>query len=351
MKRVLILFLLVGISHFAWSQVTSCAQTLRLAQSIYEQGRLHELEDIINKGLVQQDCDQQTKVSLIKLLTQAYIYLEEPEKANKSMLQLLETDHYFAVNTEIDPAEFIALYRTFRTRPIYRIGAMLGANASQPNVVYSETAAQLADGSKYSYGISLLFGAAADVPFNNPDMTLHADLLFMQKKFSVTQIRDRGFSEEGVALFNELQGSESQSWLSLPVTFQYRLADKKYNPYVAGGASFDYLLSDELNGQVLRTGETSIQEARYDFINNRSKINASAIIAAGVKVAMGTGYFVAEVRYSYGITSVNSTESAFANEKANWLLPYADPVFKVSSLALSGSYIFNVFKPKKMNVK
>lgn len=353
MKKILFFGLLVIIASESWAQQSSCAQTLRLATSTYEQGRLHELEGILANCLQNTvtGFTKEERVAAYKLLTQAYIYLEEPVKADDAMLKLLQTDHYFEVNKEVDPAEFVALYKTFRTRPIYRIGAKLGANASQPNVVYSETAAELSEGSKYSYGIGLLFGASADVPLSNEDMTLHGELLYIQKKFEVTQIRDRGLSEEGVPLTNELQGVESQSWISLPLTFEYRLADKKYNPYVAGGFALDYLISDELNGQVIRTGENLIQESSYDFISNRKKFNASALLAAGIKVAMGGGYFVAEVRYSYGLTSVNDTEAAFANEKANWLLPYADPVFKVSSLMVSGAYVFNMFKPKKKRIK
>jgi len=73
MKRFLFLIGFSVLSIHAFSQTTNCAQTLRLAQSVYDQGRLYELEDIISKGLMGGDCDQQTKVSLYKLLTLAYI--------------------------------------------------------------------------------------------------------------------------------------------------------------------------------------------------------------------------------------------------------------------------------------
>ncbi|HRG80017.1 MAG TPA: hypothetical protein PL167_10425, partial [Cyclobacteriaceae bacterium] len=78
MRRILIPICFTFLSIQAFAQATNCAQTLRLAQSVYDQGRLHELEDIITKGLAVGDCDQQTKVNLYKLLTLAYIYLEEP---------------------------------------------------------------------------------------------------------------------------------------------------------------------------------------------------------------------------------------------------------------------------------
>jgi len=95
------------------AQTTSCAQTIRLATSVYEQGRLHELPDLL-KNCLNSGFTQQERVTAYKLLTLSYIYLEEPEKADESMLKLLETNPYFEINAAVDPAEFIALYNTFR---------------------------------------------------------------------------------------------------------------------------------------------------------------------------------------------------------------------------------------------
>ena len=133
MKKLLssILFLFLSVSSYA--QLTSGAQTLRLARATYEQGRLHEIPSILEGFLPK--FNKQEKVEAYKLLTLSYIYLEEPEKADDAMLKLLQTDHYFEINLKDDPAEFIALYRTFRTKPIYRIGGKIGINGTRPNVV------------------------------------------------------------------------------------------------------------------------------------------------------------------------------------------------------------------------
>src|SRR5258706_9043491 len=88
-----------------FGQLQSGAQTLRLAQSIYEQGRLHELPELINKNL--DAFSKSEKVTGYRLLTLAYIYLEEPEKADETLLKLIQTDPYFKPNPGVDPAEFI----------------------------------------------------------------------------------------------------------------------------------------------------------------------------------------------------------------------------------------------------
>ncbi len=354
MKKLYLLALIIFVAAKSFAQTSSCAQTIRLAQSIYDQGRLHELEDIISKQLSKQECSQGERVSLLKVLTLSYIYLEEPELADKKMLELLETDHYFEINPAVDPAEFVALYNTFRTKPIYRIGAKLGVNASRPNVTNSVTSVEFAPDSEFKYAFAILFGGAVDVPIhfnkkNDDKFTLHGELLYWQKKFEIDVKVDRGFSDDipPKPLGNSLQGFETQNWLSLPLSFEYKFLEKNFNPYVAGGVAIDYLLGGKLSTERLRDDVTSIQEATYDIKELRNPINVSALVAAGVKIKMGGGFFVAEVRYVHGLTNVNSSETVFDNQLEVWNQGYPDSIFKISSLAISGSYVINVFNPKK----
>lgn len=354
MKKLYTIFLLSIVSTGAFAQASSCAQSLRLAQSIYDQGRLHELEDIINKSLDNSNapCVQADRVSLLKLLTLTYIYLEEPEKADATMLKLLQTDNYFKINPAVDPAEFVALYNTFRTHEIYRIGAALGVNASQPNVVNTISAVNDAT-SKYKYAIGLQFGASADVPLRlgkikHYKLTLHGELLYTQHKFELEQKVSRGVIADNVELFQTLQGVESQNWLTMPISLQYKyLQNEKLNPYIAGGFSVGYLMGNgTLRSERFRDEAAAIPETSFDL--TREKINLSALIATGIKTKAGGGYVVLEVRYSHGLSRISSSETAFENEQATWGQYYADPVFKLSSLAIQGSYIINMFNPKKL---
>src|SRR5882672_2751878 len=148
MKKSLIVGFILIVFGEAVAQAPNCSQTLRLATSTYEQGRLHELPGLL-EGCIKSGFTEDQKVQAYKLLTLAYIYLEEPEKADASMLLLLETNTEFQINEAIDPAEFIALYKTFRTTPVYRIGGKGGTSVAQPNVASSDNANDA--GSKYKY--------------------------------------------------------------------------------------------------------------------------------------------------------------------------------------------------------
>lgn len=351
MKKSLFIYL-VFITSVAVAQTQdgpTPAQTLRLARATYEQGRLHEIPTQLHDKVISA-MNKQEKVEAYKILCLSYIYLEEPEKADESMLNILRTDPYFEINEAVDPAEFVALYRTFRTRPVYRIGAKLGVNASRPNVVETASAVELADGSQYNFLVGFQFGAAADLPLTN-NLTLHGDLLFQQKKFKLNLEVDRGVGEGNEELTNLFEGDETQTWISLPVTIEYKFLQKKFNPYVGGGVSLDYLLSAKITSQRSRENETSIEEKTYDFKPLRNNFNLSLVTVAGVKLRIAGGYFVAEARFIYGLSQVSSKDTSYKNTQYALEQGYADPVYKLTSVVVTGSYIQNIFNPKKLKRK
>jgi hypothetical protein len=350
MKRFLplIALLFLSFSIFAQTEPTP-AQKLRLARATYEQGRLHEIPAQLDDRVIP-GWSKSEKVEAYKILCLSYIYLEEPDKADEAMLNILRTDPYFEVNEAIDPAEFVALYRTFRTRPIYRIGAKLGVNASRPNVIESVSAVELAKGSEYKFLVGFQFGATADLPITKK-LTLHGDLLFQQKKFNLKLEVDRGVNEENEELTNSFEGDETQTWLSLPITVEYKFLEKKINPYVGAGVSIDYLLSSKITSQRARENETSIEEKSFDFKPQRNAFNISVAGVAGVKLRMAGGYFVAEARFIYGLTQVSTKETSYENTQYALEQGYADSVYKLTSVVVTGSYIQNIFNPKKLKRK
>lgn len=356
MKRLLVLGLFISLAAPSFGQ--TCAQTLRLARATYEQGRLHEIEKQLegclkspeNGGFSKEE--KQLRVDAYKILCLSYIYLEEPQKADEAMLNLKRTDPYYRPNPEVDPAEFVALYNSFREEPIYRYGFKLGGNFSRPNVKELITAVELEADSEYKSLFAIQLGFAFDYPiklFKQKSWTLHGDLLYQQNKFEIDQKEfplnpNSGESETQI---NQFEGTETHNRIALPITLEYKFLEKKYNPYVALGMSVDYLFSSSLVAQKLKTGSV-VPEKTEDLEPQREKINLSALAAAGIKLATGPGYIVFEVRYTHGLTNVSSPETALANQFLAFDYGYVDPVYTLSSISFSGSYIFNKHNPKKL---
>jgi len=345
MKKTLLLLSVLLSAGAARAQLTSCAQTLRLARSTYEQGRLHEVPELLERCLANGFSRQET-VEAYKLLCLSYIYLEEPAKADEAMLSLLRTDHYFEINESTDPAEFVALYKTYRTAPIYRIGGKLGANASQPNVVSYVPANDGA--SKYMYSIGFQASVTADVPLTEK-LTLNPELAFVLKNFDYenTSTYTEQISQQPRKFTTT--GKERQAWVSLPVMVQYRIAKNKFNPYLALGLSADYLLS--CTNEFRRTKEqaTSLEQQSIDIALERNKFNVSAVAAVGAKLKVSGGFVMTELRYTYGITKVNDKENIYTLfDKTFPTGGYVDGIFKVNSMSVTIGYVYNIFHPKKL---
>lgn len=356
MKRLYFFCFLIFISAKIFGQTATCPQTLRLARATYEQGRLHEIEsqlkDCLATGFTK---DQKAlKTEGYKILCLSYIYLEEAEKADEAMLNILRTDPYFQINEAVDPAEFVALYKTFRTLPIYRIGGKLGVSATLPNVTEKATASELESKSEYSPLIGIQFGISADKPINTR-LTIHAELLYSQKQFKFTHFFGRQQDYiTGEEYENVTNGIENQTWLSIPLSVEYKpLKNKskfneKFNPYVTGGIATDYLLAAKIKAEQLRDNQPAIQEKTYDVHDLRNSLNISGLVGIGAKIRVGGGYIRSEIRYLYGFINLSSQETAYEDQALTWEVTYADPVFKISSLEISAAYIQNVFNPKKL---
>lgn len=318
---------------------STCTQTLRSARATYDQGRLHELPALL-EGCIRHGFTQQEKVEAYKLLTLAYIYLEEPAKADQAMLDLLSTDHYFEINPATDPAEFVALYKTFRTKPIYRVGGRAGAVASMPNVI---EAVKANDGkSEYTARVGFHVNLALEIPLRN-NLTLNPELGYTQRSFGYTNtvtFTDTTFTTTAI---------EKQSWVSLPIVIQYEFKLRKLKPFISFGIQGDYLLGAKFIGNRTRKGYQFIEEKSFDLTDQREKLNLSIIAAGGMHFKLGGGVVVTEIRFLYGLSNINSTTSAFnVDSNLPFQYGYADSVYKLNSLSLTVGYLHNIFNPKKL---
>jgi opacity protein-like surface antigen len=307
---------------------------------VYDQGRLQELSGIV-QACIENGFTKQERVEAYKLLTLAYIYQEEPEKADESMLSLLRTDPYFEINETSDPAEFIALYRTFRTYPIYRAGMKLGVNLSFPGIKERVIAVEGANVS-YSPKINFQFGAAFEIPLTSR-IILAPEFNFQLKSFYFDLDKDLGGDLE-----NTTEGPEKQSWLSIPILVQYDLIpDSKFNPFVAVGISTDYLVASSISLNRVAVNAAASPQRAFDV--DRNSLNFGLLLSAGAKYKIGGGMLLAEIRYSHGLLEVSDRDRVFSNSILLFDYGYADSVFKVNTISATIGYVFNVFKPKKLN--
>lgn len=322
---------------------TTCAQTLRLARSVYENGRLHELEGLLEGCVKADQWTTQERVDAYKLLTLAYIYMEEPEKADAMMLSILQTDPEFRPNNNIDPAEFVALWSTFRTEPVYRLGVKFGANATQPNVHQYTPINEGTENYKYGYGFQA--GVSGEIAILHGMFVLNPELYFQSKAFKI----NNSFFEND----QTTSGSVAMKSISLPVSLQYALpfgqkadGSNKWTTYVGLGLATDFLLKVSTNLETGIVGQSSVKTASTEKIQYKS-FNFAPIISAGAKWKVKKAEIVTEVRFNYGASTIFNKQKIYDSQAEVFGNKFVHGPFSLNTLSVSAGYLLNKYIPRK----
>lgn len=352
MKRFyFLIILLVAGGTTAFSQATNCTQVLSLVRSTYEQGRLHELPALADACLNAADgkgFTKEQKREAYRYLTLAYIYLEEPEKADESMLKLLDTDHFYQVNQAIDPAEFIALFNKFRHDPLFRLGFKVGLNTTQPTALnYYNIGSAGAGIGKYGLkiGFQALFSFEKDI---TKRIVLAPELGYVVRTYKYSngslatsdQKPDSSVSTQNFAI--------SQSYLDLNGIVQYKFKNTiELQTYIGGGPGISYLLSSSNQATTVLGNGFTVTGSSVDDTKSYNKLIYSFTVVAGLKKKLGELYFTADARYQVGLGNVvNKSARTNAELGYDYQGQYND--YRMSNFMVNFGLIYPYFKPKKL---
>lgn len=342
MKRLLILLSFILIAQLGYSQ---CAQILRQGRTVYDEGRIHELPSLL-ASCIKSGFTNEERTEAYRLLILSYIYLDEPEKADDTMLELLKDNPEFQINPESDPAELINLYGTFRTKPIFMWGAKLDITYTFVNVLNSyATYDQNTTFGEYTPEIGIGGSLIVEKEFKDR-ITGRFEASLTTHKFTYTSTFLSTANEPNGIASPEL--IETQTWLGASVLGQYAiLKNSSWRPYVTLGPSVYYLMTDELSAETAVDGGEQATGTSLDLIEKemRSKLNLMVSAGIGIKKKFGTLYFIANARYSYGL--FNITEKHYDNELT---LKYGAALNDISTgvATLSVGILLPQFSPKKL---
>ena len=353
----LVLFCFISLER---SYAQSGTQALRLAQSIYEQGRLHELPGL--DGLKPEKIATYSKpeqVTAYRLLTLAHIYLEEPELADVSMLSLLDADHFFEPNASVEPAEFMGLYKTFRTKPVFNYGLRFGANATFPllNSVYYVSGASPGNG-KYTPKVGVNVGLVFEKEFfgNSKNKLLRrlvfAPEVYYSQRTSAYTNKDVFTNDSTNAPAADQVVTAKSSWLDINPVFQLKMNESnKFIPYVGLGPGVSYLLSASNTMVTTRAaGAGVVSGGAVPYTSSYRKLIPSVIVSAGVKYRFGEFYITAEARVQYFLmTAVKPSTRSVAASVYDY--GYVPSNYKPLNLNINIGFIFPYFNPIKLKRK
>ena len=325
-----------------------CNKSLDDAQEAYRLGRIEQVESSLLPCLNKNGFDREDQLEAYHLLVVVYLYANEDQKATDMMAALLRLNPEYRIKPT-DNAEFVELYKAFRTRPILLIGAQGGGNLTFASPIANFS---LSNSETQSFVYSALLGFQLGASLVLP-LGKRLDAVFRPEFVRYT------FSYSTLLFdYQELLFTERSLWIAFPILFRANFRDK-YNfnvlgikPFIEVGASFDYLLQASATAQredrVSENVQRSVTGADVLLTDARNPYNFSLIGGVGAEYKQGKGSFIVSLNFSYGLRNVVDPQRRFDNQVDIFKYGYIDQDHRLSFVGLYVGYLYPIYNPKKI---
>jgi len=358
MFRYIILtqFLVFVLIPQAFAQSLTCTQILNNAEDDFEAGRLISIPNQLSGCLQGDNFTREQEVRAHKLLTLVYLFIDDKESAEASMIDLLSADPGFTIDPNVDEAELIFLYNKFRTEPLFRIGLKAGINATLINATqtFNSFITDETSISSDNYTPQPAIHAALTFEYNfHSSFEAILAVSYALRSYEYSNTIPNNFNSASPEDFNvqnfQVGFVEDQTWLHIPAMIRYTYDRIKIQPYAYLGISFDYLLSAEMNTAEREGGQT-VNIQTPDLINNnqRNQLNYALIGGVGLKFPIRTDFLVFELGYRNGLTNIVDADNRFVDQSINFSLAHTDDNFGLDAVSASIGFVKSIYKPKKI---
>ena len=370
-------FLLFFLTFFVSAQTWT--QKLLIAERDYDAGRLVNIVDNISggfeKSLGNNGYTREEKIRAIKLITKVYIFMDNESKSDEYMIKLLRADKEHNLDPKVDPAELYDLYRKFRSQPIFRIGLRVGVNKSYPNIINTFGTGNTGIVSKIYNGVgespneaSVNGGSGTGFFINamaerylNWGLEVGLGLEFRNSQYSVDNyitygdsLQVNGIAEIAQFAVLSTMVTHQQSFFRVPLLLRYNFkydSDNSFVPYIAAGASYDYLLDAKyLDGN--RTGGT---EYKFDSdlslkdLDLIAKNNFSVFACLGLKMRVKTHFLTLEAKFNKALLNYINPNNRWSNNSlSTYDLAFVEDDFSLDMLSFSFGYTYSIYNPQKL---
>jgi hypothetical protein len=349
MNRYSLALIFLFVPLLLCAQEENCEQKLTRAANEFELGHFTGIQALL-KPCIDNFTAEQKKYAYL-LLVQAYLLLDDPIGAEEGYLKLLATDPEFVPDASLHPIELVYLSKKYTAAPIFSLFAKTGTNISTVAVIQDIDAhGYAALGENYS--IRPGFQAGVGVDWHALErFTVSSELNYQLTVFSKT--------EKSVFGKDELQVTERQTWLNVPLYIKYtHPLTKQYSVYGYTGYSMSLLVNDRasfaaFNKDAAPDDDNEIinKETELESVNMkpvRNTLNFGVIMGAGVRLKYKLNYLFADVRFAWGLKNVVKENNVFQNDEVGYQIPYVDDLFRLNHASINIGYVWPLYKPREL---
>jgi hypothetical protein len=334
-----------------WAQ-DDCTVKLNQAQKLYEEGKIEKIPALLSDCL-ESGFNKENKVAALRLLTLVYLFDDNTEMAEKNLVAMLGADPEYKVNPNVDPVEFIRLYKSFRTNPVFSLGAFIGNNTCNVRLIQVHTLNNYKNANTQykSNGMGFTIGVRAVYHISNK-MHLGFEPMYASYKFSFSENVTSNAADNGNQIIN---------YLELPLQLSYDFFKKgEFSFYGTGGAGYGKYMNGTID-----IAKTYPNKENADVTG--SSVNAEKTLkpymingnlGLGVRYHIPHGNIQLGVRYKFGINNIaNTTNRKMENLDENtkslnelyFKYDYAYDDISLSSYSILVGYNYEFFIHKKKN--
>jgi len=344
-------YILLMILLLSFSQITaqnnsdigrgkSCSEKLKMAQTAYDNGLLEQVPVLLHKCITKLNSTQ--RKNAYRLVILSYLFDNEYEKADEYMLKLLKFDPLF-VPFNYDPIEFVKLYDSYRTEPIYSLGGLGGMNIILPDFTDLYTTY---DSSDYNSKISVLPSYKVSLFFNK----YITDQIKLN--FTVNLIQNRYENIYKPFDFAQVTITNNLVYLGSAISGIYEFGNIKQSflkPYTRIGIQALSIVSAKVNAtrDYIDGSKPSVSNENISILSTRNKYNLGIISSVGLKYRTGRAWIFADLSYSRNFFLVNNKANRFSNNELIFKYFYIDSNFYLQNISLMIGIVQSFYKPEK----
>lgn len=341
--HLLIMVLLLSVSATAIAQEKgSCAEKLKIAQTLFENGQVDQvplmLKDCLKSGFTREEA-----LTAYKLLIQSSLFEDELKEADSAMLAFLKKNPEYLISPT-DHSSFVNLYNNFRVKPLVQVAFHIGTNLPFITVQKVNSTSGTPAKKRYDTEPFNLF-ASIEAKFElTGKIDLNAEVGY--SKISFTNIEES-------FIFGEAIYNEEQMRIEIPVSLTYNfISFGRFKTFgrLGMGPAFTFESSaqtnfdpTDINNPYDRTGSD------LNRVDSRIPLDIFAQIGAGLKYKIKNGFFFTEIRSNFSFRNQSVTRGSSAKE-LNTFYYYEDDEFRSNALNFNLGYIHIFYRPSKKKV-
>jgi outer membrane protein with beta-barrel domain len=324
----------------AYSQETgSCAEKLKVAESLFTRGQVDQVPPMLTECM-KSGFNREESLTAYKLLIQAYLFDDEQDLADSTMLAFLNKNSEYELSPT-DHSSFVNLFNTFKVKPLVQISVHLGTNV--PFLTFVDENSHSSEPVKSLYNMEAVnLFASVEAKFElSKKLEFNVEAGYSQLSFT---------NVETFMGFGESSYKETLKRIELPVSITYNLMRfNKLTLYGRLGLGPAFTLGSTAKVEFNPTDTNNPYERTgtdIDRKDSRISMDLFSQLGAGVKYKTPGGYLIAELRSNVGIFNQNVKGGASSNEP-DYHYFSSDNDFRFNSLNISVGYTQLFYKPSK----